>query len=144
MSERLFTDEMLANIHPLSEAPEEWQQLYMGTFRKQLEPAHLLWVWYHGKSESYNRTVCSYRDKKGCAIPYFPGERDLCNENARYSMKIVELAAGMLGISRCEITNARVVERMFDDPDHCLKLLQDMDSKVRAAIEYATDRVAKS
>ena len=144
MNERLFTDELLASVRPLSEAPTEWQQIYLATFRKQLEPAHLLWVWYHGKTESYDRTVCSYRDKNGCAIPHFPGERELCNENARYSMKIVELAASMLGISHGELVDARMVGRMFDDPDHCLKLLQVMDSKVRTAIEHATDRVAKS
>lgn len=141
MSEPFFTPEQIANIRPLSEAPEEWQRLYLGTFRKQLEPAHLLWVWYYGKTESYDRTVCSYRSKKGTAIPCTPGERNLCNENARYSMKIVECAAGMLGISHGELTDARVVGRMFDDPDHCLELLQGMDPKVRAAIEHATDRV---
>jgi hypothetical protein len=137
VSEPFFTPEQIANIRPLSDAPKEWQQLYLGTFRQQLEPAHLLWVWYYEKTETFDQSVCRAQDKRGIAVPVTPEEQRLCSEHARRCMKIVEAAAGMLGISRGELTDTRMVSRGFDNLDHLRQLLKDLDPKVRSAIAHA-------
>jgi len=141
VSEPFFAPEQIANIQPLSEAPEEWQRLYLGAFRQQLDPAHLLWVWYYEKTESFDQSVCRHRDKRGIAVPVYSEERRLCSEHARRCMKIVEIAAGMLGISRGELTDTRMVGRGFDNLDHLRQLLQDLDPRVRAAITHAEERL---
>lgn len=141
MSEPFFTPEQIANIRPLSEAPKEWQQLYLGAFRLQLDSVHLLWVWYYEKTETFDQSVCRHRDKRGIAIPVYSEERRLCSEHARRCMKIVEAAAGMLGISRGELTDTRMVGRGFDNLDHLRQLLKDLDPKVRGTIALAEDRL---
>jgi len=141
VSEPFFTPKQIANIRPLSEATEDWQRMYLGTFRKQLEPAHLLWVWYYEKTESFDQSVCRVRDKRGVAVPATPEEQRLCYGNARHCMKIVEAAAGMLGISRGELADTRMVGRGFDNLDHLRQLLQDLDPRVKSAIALAEDKL---